>query len=214
VLAVGVALALGGSGCGDSESTSETSRPDASNTIDAVKQEPPRSSAAQIKEAEEVVRDELPSIPLWEKATFRGVATQSGDVCVDRIYSKDSAELLGGGRSAGYVTVTVPELTTGEPRDGKCARPLPDPGERLSPGELDELAEELIAVIETGDAAETVFTARRIKATLDKPVPMTTYQANLIHSATVAAIEGTQTNASSQVDAALRFLHDALDSSE
>lgn len=207
-------LQVSAASCRGSENSAETQLPARGVTDEPVRQERDQPTAAQIREVEEAVRDELPSIPLWEKATFHGVATEDGDVCVDRYYSKESADVLGGGRSAGYVVVVLPGLTTSEPKDGKCGRPLPDPGERLSPEELDGLAKELIAAIEAGDAAETVSTAKRIKASLDKPVPMMTYEANLIHSATVAAIEGVQTDAPNQVDAALRFLNEALDGSE
>ena len=82
----------------------------------------PSPSASQIEEAEKVVRDELPAIPLWEKATFRGVATEDGDVCVSRILAKQSAELLGGGRASSYVIVAIPAFTTGKPLDGRCGR--------------------------------------------------------------------------------------------
>jgi hypothetical protein len=79
-----------------------------------------KPTAAQIKKAEEVVRNELPNVPFWEDASFHGTATEDGDVCVDRFYAQDSAELLGGGRNAGYVVVAIPAMTTEQPQDGTC----------------------------------------------------------------------------------------------
>ena len=102
---LGVATCLLSAGCGETKESEKRTTP----------------SAAQIRKAEEVVRDELPAIPLWEKATFRGVATEVGDVCVDRLLARRSAALLGG-HGASHVVVAIPDMTTGKAQDGTCKR--------------------------------------------------------------------------------------------
>jgi hypothetical protein len=47
------------------------------------------------------------------------------EVCVDRTYGPDGG-LDGKGGSAGYVVVTFPEETLGEPQDGKCRDYAPE----------------------------------------------------------------------------------------
>lgn len=175
----------------------------------APKSEPQGPTQAQIREAEAIVKDELPSTPIWKGTTFHGVATANGDVCVERTHSKHTAELFGGGRSAGFVVVSIPTMTAGEPQDGTCGKPKPKPNERLSGAELESMDSALTAAIEGGDSSEIVAYAQRIKNKIDKPLPVTTKQANLIHSATVAAIEGAETGNPKQLEAALRYLAEA-----
>jgi hypothetical protein len=45
-----------------------------------------------------------------------------------------------------------------------------------------------------------------VKRKIDNPLPVLTKQANLIHPATVAAIEGAELSEDQQLEAALRYL--------
>ncbi|MGC1166333.1 MAG: hypothetical protein WA862_09500 [Solirubrobacterales bacterium] len=159
-----------------------------------------------------MVKGELPPIPIWKGTTFHGVPTADGDVCVERTYSEHTAEIFGDGRNAGFVTVSLPSMSAGEPKDGTCAQPSPDPDERLTVNELNALASELVLAIEAGGDPEIVSTANRVKTAIDKPLPILTKQANLIHSATVAATEGVKVSDDTQFEAALRFLNEATES--
>lgn len=209
-----VALAIGVVGCGGSDPkpavTTERNPPP---SVEDVAEEPAteQPTAAEIREAEAVVKAELPSIPLWKGTTFHGVPTADGDVCVERIRSKHAGAALGLGRNAGFVVVSTPSMQTGEPTDGTCGKPAPDPDERLSTSELNALADELALAIEGGNSSEIVATASRVKNTIDKPLPILTKQANLIHSATVAAVEGANLGDESQLEAALRYLREAVE---
>jgi hypothetical protein len=168
-------------------------------------------TAAQVKEAVAIVRGELPDIPIWKGTTFHAVKEAGGDVCVERIQSKHAAALFGEGPNAGFVVVSVPEMTAGEPKDGTCGHPAQEPDERLSPAELEDMARELAVAIEEG-SSEIVSIAERVKRKIDKPLPVLTKQANLIHSATVAAIEGAESGGgfNRQLEAALRYLEEAV----
>lgn len=203
-VAIGATLSL--AACGGQGSPNGTATTPVGSGTPDTESESLVPAVTQIREAEEVVKSELPAIPLWKGTTFHGVPTADGDVCVERFYSKHSAEVLGGGKSAGFVVVSLPSMTSSEPRDGTCDKPEPEPDERLSPTELEGLAEELTLAIESGSSSEIVTTANRVKNKLDKPLPVLTKQANLIHSATVAAIEGAETGDRSQLESALRFL--------
>ena len=88
---------------------------------DTTSPEPATSSANQqmIAEAEQAVKAVLPDIPLWKGATFTGVMLDEHTVCVDRTYRAGGGIDHKGG-SAGYVTVTFPDKTLGEPQDGTC----------------------------------------------------------------------------------------------
>lgn len=83
---------------------------------------PATSSANQqmITQAEQAVKAELPDIPIWKGVTFTGVMLDEHTVCVDRTYPAGGGIDHQGG-SAGYVTVTFPDKTLGEPQDGTCA---------------------------------------------------------------------------------------------
>lgn len=173
--------------------------------------EPEGPTAAQVKEAVAIVRGELPDIPIGKGTTFRAVKEPDGDACVERIQSKHAAALFGEGRNAGFVVVSIPEMTAGEPKDGTCGHPAQEPDERLSPAELEDTARELAIAIE-GGSSEIVPVAERVKRKIDKPLPVLTKQANLIHSATVAAIEGAESGGgfNRQLEAALRYLDEAV----
>lgn len=74
-----------------------------------------------VVEAERVVKDQLPDIPIWKGVTFKGVLLDEHTVCVDRTYPAGGGLDHRGG-SAGYVTVTFPDKVLGEPQDGTCAK--------------------------------------------------------------------------------------------
>lgn len=76
-------------------------------------------SEADITAAEQAVKNELPDIPLWKGARFDGQATS--EVCVDRVITKESADAIGSERTS-HVVVALPDLSTGEPQDGPCAK--------------------------------------------------------------------------------------------
>lgn len=73
-----------------------------------------------ISHAETAAEDELPDIPLWDGTTFSGSTVDESTVCVDRTY-RDGGGVGGKGGSAGYVLVTFPGETVGEPQDGVCS---------------------------------------------------------------------------------------------
>lgn len=174
---------------------------------------PALPDAEQVAVAERAVEAELPDLPIWKGTAFHGVATSENEVCVDRVISAENAKFVGGNREA-HVVVTLPDLETGDPLDGSCEAPEPSPDERLSDEDLDELARELLAAIEAGDNAQITVTAERIKTELDEPLPVTTKQANLIHSATVAVLVGVRKGDPNQVEAAQRFLAESLQEGE
>ncbi len=78
------------------------------------------SDAERVAAAEELVLADLPDAPLWEGLTAQGVVVDDSEVCVDRTYPEGGG-LDGKGGSAGYVVVTFPDGTIGEPKDGTCA---------------------------------------------------------------------------------------------
>ncbi|MFE5339890.1 hypothetical protein ACFQ80_06695 [Isoptericola sp. NPDC056578] len=77
------------------------------------------SDADRVSTAEGLVVAELPDIPIWEGVTTIGTVVDDADVCVDRTYGEDGGP-DGAGGSAGYVVVTFPGETMGEPKDGTC----------------------------------------------------------------------------------------------
>lgn len=81
----------------------------------------PEPTSADIAAAEQAVEKELPSIPLWVGTRFEGKATSATEVCVDRVITEESADAIGSQRTS-HVVVALPELTTGEPQDGPCAK--------------------------------------------------------------------------------------------
>lgn len=134
---VAVTICLAAVGCGEDSGENEVG-----------------PTGEQVREAEEIVRDELPATPIWEKARFHGVPTESGDVCVNRTYAADSAKLIGGDRNAGHVVVAIPEMTTGQPQDGQCGDQPAPPGSKPSAtqGILDALSDSVSSDLAVGDS--------------------------------------------------------------
>lgn len=105
----------------------------------------PASSAAEavtlsdedIRRAEDSVKNALPDAPIWEGMTFSGVIVNETSVCVDRTY-RAGGGLDGKGGSAGYVIVTFPGLTLGEPQDGKCEDVADTPAGSSEPVQVPE----------------------------------------------------------------------------
>ena len=96
---------------------------------------PSRSEVIQAAEA--AVEGELPDAPIWEGMKFRGSLVDDLTVCVDRTYGPGGGA---GGKpgSAGYVIVTFPDETLGqpslgEPTDGKCSDVADLPKEEPAP---------------------------------------------------------------------------------
>jgi len=77
------------------------------------------SDAERVTTAEDLVVSALPDAPIWEGLTAKGTVLDDADVCVDRTYGEDGG-LDGAGGNAGYVVVTFPDETMGEPKDGTC----------------------------------------------------------------------------------------------
>jgi hypothetical protein len=163
----------------------------------------------QRQAAEVAVQSELPDTPIWEGTQFKTVVISSEEVCVDRIMAAEEAELFGGDRYS-HVVVAIPSLETGPPQDGSCSKPEAPPNQRLSDEQLDQLAHELAAAVESSDEQLMRDEAERIKTALDKPLPVMTKKANLIHSATVAVLHGLQTDNPAEVQSALKYLNQAL----
>ena len=98
-----------------------------------VEQSPATSSAApvitmtddeRVAAAEAATEAELPDAPIWVGMTFAGTVADAAEVCVDRTWAPGGGpDDLGG--NAGYVIVTFPELSLGEPQDGMCTSYVP-----------------------------------------------------------------------------------------
>lgn len=102
----------------------------------AVSVSPSRGSATplgarDVRRAEQAVKADLPDAPIWKGMKFEGVVVDDTTVCVDRTYA-EGAGLQGKGGNAGYVLVQFPDVTTGQPQDGKCASRPPAPGPEKS----------------------------------------------------------------------------------
>ena len=78
------------------------------------------TDAERVAAAEAAVEETLPDAPIWIGMTFSGVVINDVEVCVDRTWAADGGPEDKGG-NAGYVVVTFPEETLGEPQDGLCA---------------------------------------------------------------------------------------------
>lgn len=87
-------------------------------TTPAAKSSP---NANDVASAERAAKEDLPDIPLYKGARFKGKAQGENKVCVDRTITKSSAALVGGARTS-HVVVTLPDLAIGEPKDGPCAK--------------------------------------------------------------------------------------------
>jgi hypothetical protein len=83
------------------------------------------TDAERVIEAESATQSELPDAPIWEGMTFEGTVINSTEICVDRTWAPGGGpDDLGG--VAGYVVVTFPEETTGDPQNGVCADYAPE----------------------------------------------------------------------------------------
>lgn len=105
----------------DEESDERSDVESAEPTKEAVSEED-----ALVAKAEKIVASELPDIPVWKGTTFKGTYVSETEVCVDRTYGKNGG-VDGKGGNAGFVVVTFPDGKTGEPKDGTCAKPAPEP---------------------------------------------------------------------------------------
>lgn len=114
VAALTVALAA----CGGSEPSDDVTSTAERTTAETA---PATTDAERVAAAEAAVVGELPNAPLWEGLTVKGVVVDDTAVCVDRTY-REGGGIDGKGGSAGYVIVTFPGATTGEPKDGECAK--------------------------------------------------------------------------------------------
>jgi hypothetical protein len=85
-----------------------------------VQETPTLSQPEMIQRAEAAAKGELPEAPIWEGMTFAGSVVNASTVCVDRTW-RPGGGVDGKGGSAGYVLVTLPGKTLGEPTDGVCA---------------------------------------------------------------------------------------------
>lgn len=81
---------------------------------------PTMSESEMIQRAEVAVEGELPDAPIWEGVKFAGSVIDGSTVCVDRTYPPGGG-FDGKGGNAGYVLVTFPDESLGEPQDGVCA---------------------------------------------------------------------------------------------
>lgn len=124
LLACGSLLAACGSDDQTTTQTSTRSPTPTAATTPTTTVDTARTTAADtrpdVAAAVAAVRDELPDIPYWKGAKFAGTVIASDKVCVDRTVTKQSADVLGGGRTS-HVVVTFPDLSTGQPQDGPCA---------------------------------------------------------------------------------------------
>lgn len=91
-----------------------------------VKPKPAPKPDARLAVAEKLVLDELPDIPIWEGVTASAVVVDDKEVCVDRTYGPGGG-MGGAGGNAGYVVVTFPKKTLGDPQDGLCSDYAPTP---------------------------------------------------------------------------------------
>lgn len=212
-----LAVALLIAGCGDS-ATPTASAPTGANGANARSDTGERAHTESAKspdpadlihDAEKAAKSELPKIPLWKGARFQGIVKSSSEICVNRIVTKRSASALGGIR-ASHVIVTIPDLEVGEPLDGTCRKPKADPNDRISSAALARIARHLVSLID-GDQTTLRREANHVRHKLDFPDPITTVQANLIHSATAAIIDGLDSGDARQLDAARRYLNESLD---
>lgn len=72
-----------------------------------------------------LVVDELPDAPIWEGLTTSTTVVDEDTVCVDRTFGEGKAEDISPKGVAGYVIVSFPDETLGEPQDGVCADYVP-----------------------------------------------------------------------------------------
>lgn len=112
------------------------------------------SQSEMIQRAEAAVKGVLPDAPIWEGMKFNGVVIDDLTVCVDRTW-RPGGGVDGKGGNAGYVLVTFPHESLGEPQSGVCADVASGPErESASPVEVpDDLKDEpgLITRTDMGD---------------------------------------------------------------
>ena len=120
-----LAVTVAAGACGGDEEAGDApeSTPAQRTAPETSRREPAEEAdeAPDVEAAEDAARDELPNVPLWKGARFKGTVISDTEVCVDRILTKSSAEAIGGTRTS-HVVVTWPELNVGEPQDGPCAK--------------------------------------------------------------------------------------------
>ena len=125
-IGVSVAMVIGLIAIGSTSSASEdkeTPKKIATPAKTEVTKKPTVSAAdkkaALIAKAEKIAEDELPAdVPFWEGTTVKGTYVSAKKICVDRT--------MGDGSNGGYVNVSFPKGTAGEPQDGSCAKPAVD----------------------------------------------------------------------------------------
>lgn len=127
--------------------------------------------AELVAKAEKIVLGELNDAPIWEGTTAEGVFVSDAEVCVDRTYGP-AGGLDGKGGNAGYVVVSFPDGTPGEPQEGLCASAPTDKPEPLPPVEVpddvtdepglitrDDLGEDWPLTVDYGVVSCETFTA-------------------------------------------------------
>lgn len=110
-------------GCSSSPERASTPEPaPASASAEPTEAASSLSDADRLARAEQLVKGELPDAPIWEGMTFLGAVVDETAVCVDRNWGPGGGpgEIPAGG-VAGYVIVTFPGESLGEPQDGICA---------------------------------------------------------------------------------------------
>lgn len=73
-----------------------------------------------VNRAEHLVLAELTDAPIWKGTTAKGHVMSATEVCVDRTYGKKP--FFSNSRNAGFVVVTFPDGSLGEPQDGTCEK--------------------------------------------------------------------------------------------
>lgn len=103
-------------GCASSPSAVEESAEPSTSAAPVITM----TDGERIAAAETAVEAELPDAPIWVGMTFAGVVIDTSEICVDRTWAPGGGpDDLGG--NAGYVVVTFPNETLGEPQDGMCS---------------------------------------------------------------------------------------------
>lgn len=122
------------------------------------------TDAERITTAEKLVLGELPNTPIWEGVTASGVVVDDIEVCVDRTFGLTGG-VGGTGGNAGYVVVTFPNETLGEPQDGLCAEYAPAvPGKVATVDVPDAVANERGLLVSTDYGDEWPLTVPYVVA--------------------------------------------------
>lgn len=166
VVLVVIALLAGCGGNEEAGKSSDEKTPAAESTKD-----PAAVRADLIAMAEQIVLGELSDAPIWGGTTAKGVYVSDTEVCVDRTYGPTGG-LDGKGGNAGYVVVTFPDGTTGEPQDGFCENAPTEKPEALPPVKVpdnlkdepglitrDDLGDDWPLTVDFGVASCDAFTA-------------------------------------------------------